>query len=210
MAVALFTIETLRNRLDQAVERYLVELRQLPVVTALVQGVPTREAYAGLLHAFALIEDVSAVAVTTAARTLGLKTYLGRKFRACAQGEVGHGDLARRDLVQMGCSVQDLTALARPYQTWLVEAAITKPYLLLGHTYLFEVTSARFFPTVPPLPFSHDYIRVHADLDPRHAVILGRTVDHMERYFHAAQQKAILAFAEESRHRYLSLLTRLV
>ena len=96
-------MEKLESLLDIEVKTYLQRVKNKEEVRDLVSGNLTRETYARFLFTFYIIEFLSQRAVNLASiNTKDSDPYLSKRFHSCAQGELGHAEIALRDLKDLG------------------------------------------------------------------------------------------------------------
>ena len=92
-------MEKLESLLDIEVETYLRRVKDKEEIKDLVSGNLSRETYARFLFTFYIIEFLSQRAVNMASiNTKDSDPYLSKRFHSCAQGELGHAEIALRDL----------------------------------------------------------------------------------------------------------------
>ena len=194
-------MEKLESLLDAEVEAYLQRVKDRDEVKDLVSGNIDRKTYARFLLTFYVIEHISQRAVNMAGiNTKDSNPYLSRRFHSCAQGELGHAEIALRDLRDLGEDEPDPMSLetAGEYDGFLQKAAEEFPPAVLGHSYLFENVSGLLFPEVKPLPHPSAFIEVHAREDPAHSVAIKKTVRKVERTLDEREIERIVEFSRKS------------
>ena len=194
-------MEKLESLLDAEVEAYLQRVKDRDEVKDLVSGNIDRKTYARFLLTFYVIEHISQRAVNMAGiNTKDSNPYLSRRFHSCAQGELGHAEIALRDLRDLGEDEPDPMSLetAGEYDGFLQKAAEEFPPAVLGHSYLFENASGLLFPEVKPLPHPSMFIEVHAREDPAHSVAIKKTVRKVERTLDEREIERIVEFSRKS------------
>lgn len=194
-------MERLESLLDAEVKTYLRRVRDKEETKNLVSGNLTRETYARFLFTFYIIEFLSQRAVNMASiNTKDSDPYLSRKFHSCAQGELGHAEIALRDLKDLGEKVTNPFCLeiVREYDEFLQNAAERFPLAILGHSYLFENVSGLLFPELETVPEPATFIEVHAREDPAHSLAIKKTVRRIEKDLGEEEIEQIIRFSRES------------
>lgn len=191
----------LEEQLDNEVGNYIRKVEEMNEVQKLLSGDIDKPTYARFLKAFYTIEYISQRAVNMASiRTEDTHLYLSKRFHICAQGELGHAEIALRDLREMGENFDSLdkSPLISEYDRLLQEEADSFPFSILGHSYLFENVSGQMFPRNKPLNYPSKFIEVHAKEDPGHSRAIRRTVRNIEKELTDEQTEKIIDFTRKS------------
>ena len=194
-------MEKLESLLDIEVETYLHRIKDKEEIKDLVSGNLTRKTYARFLLTFYIIEFLSQRAVNMASiNTRDSDPYLSKRFHSCAQGEIGHAEVALRDLKDLGEKEVNPFCLeiVREYDEFLQNAAEQFPLAILGHSYLFETVSGLLFPEIETVPDPSTFIEVHAKEDPVHSMAIKRTVRKVEETLSQEDIERIVQFSRES------------
>lgn len=194
-------MEKLESLLDIEVETYLQRVKNKEEVKDLVSGNLTRESYARFLLTFYIIEFLSQRAVNMASiNTKDSDPYLSKRFHSCAQGELGHAEIALRDLKDLGEKEINPFCLkiVREYDEFLQNAAEQFPLAILGHSYLFENVSGLLFPELETVPDPSTFIEVHAKEDPAHSLAIKKTVRRIEKDLGEEKIEKIVRFSRQS------------
>ncbi len=194
-------MEKLESLLDIEVETYLRRVKDKEEIKDLVSGNLTRETYARFLLTFYIIEFLSQRAVNMASiNTQDSDPYLSKRFHSCAQGELGHAEIALRDLKDLGEKEINPFCLeiVREYDEFLQNAAENFPLAILGHSYLFENVSGLLFPELETVPDPSTFIEVHAKEDPAHSLAIKKTVRRIEKDLGEEKIEKIVQFSRES------------
>ncbi len=194
-------MEKLESLLDIEVKTYLQRVKNKEEVKDLVSGNLTRETYARFLFIFYVIEFLSQRAVNMASiNTKDSDPYLSKRFHSCAQGELGHAEIALRDLKDLGEKQINPFCLeiVREYDEFLQNAAEDFPLAILGHSYLFENVSGLLFPELETVPEPSTFIEVHAKEDPAHSIAIKKTVRRIEKDLGEEKIEKIIKFSRES------------
>jgi hypothetical protein len=194
-------MEKLESLLDIEVEIYLQRVKSKEEVRDLVSGNLNRETYARFLFTFYIIEFLSQRAVNMASiNTKDSDPYLSKRFHSCAQGELGHAEIALRDLRDLGEKEINPFCLevVREYDEFLQNAAEQFPLAILGHSYLFENVSGLLFPELETVPDPSTFIEVHAKEDPAHSLAIKKTVRRIEKDLGEEKIEKIVQFSRES------------
>ena len=194
-------MEKLESLLDIEVETYLRRVKDKEEIKDLVSGSLTRETYARFLFTFYIIEFLSQRAVNMASiNTKDSDPYLSKRFHSCAQGELGHAEIALRDLKDLGEKEINPFCLeiVREYDGFLQDAAEQFPLAILGHSYLFENVSGLLFPELETVPDPSTFIEVHAKEDPAHSLAIKKTVRRIEKDLGKEKIEKIVQFSRES------------
>ena len=194
-------MQKLESLLDIEVETYLRRVKNKEEIKDLVSGNLTRETYARFLFTFYIIEFLSQRAVNMASiNTKDSDPYLSKRFHSCAQGELGHAEIALRDLKDLGEKETNPFCLkiVREYDEFLQNAAEQFPLAILGHSYLFENVSGLLFPEVETVPDPSTFIEVHAKEDPAHSLAIKKTVRRIEKDLGREKIEKIVQFSRES------------
>ena len=194
-------MEKLESLLDIEVETYLRRVKDKEEVKDLVSGKLSRKTYARFLFAFYIIEFLSQRAVNMASiNTKDSDPYLSKRFHSCAQGELGHAEIALRDLKDLGEKETNPFCLeiVREYDEFLQNAAEQFPLAILGHSYLFENVSGLLFPELETVPDPSTFIEVHAREDPAHSLAIKKTVRRIEKDLGKEKIEKIVRFSRES------------
>lgn len=174
----------LEQHLDKEVENYLEIVESKPEVKKLQNGSISSDIYRKFLKTFYIIECLSHKAVKRASqKTASFDPYLSKRFHLCAQGELGHAEIALKDLSNLGEKDFELNnkQIVDEYDNFLQKHADNYPLGILGHSYLFENVSGILFPKGKPIDFPSKFIEVHAKEDPRHSQAIKKTVRHIEK-----------------------------
>ncbi len=191
----------LESLLDIEVEDYLRRVKDREETKKLVSGDLDRETYVRFLLTFYIIEFLSQRAVNMASvNTKDSDPYLSKRFHSCAQGELGHAEIALRDLKDLGEKKINPFCLeiVREYDGFLQDAAERFPLAILGHSYLFENVSGLLFPEVNTPPGPSTFIEVHAKEDPIHSVAIKKTVRRIEKDLGEEKIEEIIRFSRKS------------
>ena len=194
-------MEKLESLLDIEVETYLRRVKDKEEIKNLVSGNLTRKTYARFLFTFYIIEFLSQRAVNMASiNTKDSDPYLSKRFHSCAQGELGHAEIALRDLKDLGEKEINPFCLeiVREYDEFLQNAAEQFPLAILGHSYLFENVSGLLFPELEKVPEPSTFIEVHAKEDPAHSLAIKKTVRRIEKDLGKEKTEKIVQFSRES------------
>lgn len=194
-------MEKLESLLDIEVETYLRRVKDKEEIKDLVSGNLSKKTYARFLLTFYIIEFLSQRAVNTASiNTENSDPYLSKRFHSCAQGELGHAEIALRDLKDLGEKEVNPFCLeiVREYDEFLQNAAEQFPLAILGHSYLFENVSGLLFPEIEAVPDPSMFIEVHAKEDPVHSMAIKRTVKKIEEALSTEDIERIVQFSRES------------
>ncbi|MGH7885026.1 MAG: hypothetical protein ACRENO_04950 [Thermodesulfobacteriota bacterium] len=194
-------IEKLESILDNEVNKYLTEIKEKKEVKDLVSGEIEKDTYVKFLKTFYLIEFLSQRAVNMASIYTEEKyPYLSKKFHSCAVGELGHAEIALKDLKDMGEDIDDpfKNSLVKEYDRFLQKEAENFPLSILGHSYLFENVSGTLFPESGDISFPSRFIKVHAKEDPGHSIAIKRTVRNIEDNLDQHEIEKIIQFSRKS------------
>ena len=194
-------MEKLESLLDIEVEIYLRRIKDKEEIKDLVSGDLTRKTYARFLLTFYIIEFLSQRAVNMASiNTKDSDPYLSKRFHSCAQGELGHAEVALRDLKNLGEKEVNpfCSEIVREYDEFLQNAAEQFPLAILGHSYLFENVSGLLFPKLETVPNPSMFIEVHAKEDPAHSQAIKKTVRRIEKNLGEEDVEKIVQFSRES------------
>ncbi len=205
-------MEKLESLLDIEVETYLRRVKDKEEVKNLVSGNLSRKTYARFLFTFYIIEFLSQRAVNMASiNTKDSDPYLSKRFHSCAQGELGHAEIALRDLKDLGEKEINPFCLeiVREYDEFLQNAAEQFPLAILGHSYLFENVSGLLFPELETVPDPSTFIDVHAKEDPAHSLAIKKTVRRIEKDLGKEEIEKIVQFSRESGDYLMRLLDSL-
>lgn len=191
----------LEAELDNEVNSYLERVEKMEEVQQLLSGEIGKDTYIRFLKTFYTIEHLSQRAVNMASiRTEDTHLYLSKRFHICAQGELGHAEIALRDLNDLGEKFDSLdsSSLIHQYDQLLQKEAQTFPYSILGHSYLFENVSGIMFPRNKPIAFPSKFVQVHAKEDPGHSRAIKRTVRNVEKDLTDEETDKIISFTRKS------------
>lgn len=194
-------MENLERALDNEVNGYLQQIRDMDDVRALISGEVEKDTYVKFLKTFYLIEFLSQRAVNMASINLEDKDpYLSKKFHSCAIGELGHAEIALRDLKDLGEDIDNPfeSSVVSEYDRFLQEGAEDFPLAILGHSYLFENVSGILFPESAELGYPSKFIEVHAKEDPGHSLAIKRTVRNIEEKLDEEEVEKIIQFSKKS------------
>ena len=194
-------MSTLEQSLDREVDSYLKLIESKPEVKNLQNGTVSLNIYRKFLKTFYIVEHLSHKAVTKAGqKTASLDPYLSKRFHLCAKGELGHAEIALKDLSDLGEKDFELSnrQTVDEYDDFLQKHADNYPLGILGHSYLFENVSAILFPRGEPLDFPSKFIEVHAKEDPGHSQAIKKTVRHVEKGLSDDDIKKIIGITRES------------
>ena len=205
-------MEKLESLLDIEVETYLRRVKDKEEVKDLVSGNLSKKTYARFLFTFYIIEFLSQRAVNMASiNTKDSDPYLSKRFHSCAQGELGHAEIALRDLKDLGEKEINPFCLeiVREYDELLQNAAEQFPLAILGHSYLFENVSGILFPELETVPEPSTFIEVHAKEDPAHSLAIKKTVRRTEKDLGEEEIEKIVQFSRKSGDYLMRLLDSL-
>lgn len=191
----------LEEQLDIEVNNYIQKVEGMDEVRQLLSGEIDRTTYTRFLKAFYTIEYLSQRAVNMASiRTEDKHLYLSKRFHICAQGELGHAEIALKDLRDMGVEFDSLgnSPLVDEYDKLLQKEADNFPFSILGHSYLFENVSGKMFPRNKQLGFPSKFVEVHAKEDPGHSRAIRRTVRNIEKELTEEETDKIVDFTRKS------------
>lgn len=192
---------SLEKELDREVEQYLTKVEGMDEVKKLLSGEIGKDTYKKFLKTFFTIEYLSQRAVNMASiNTEKSNLYLSKRFHICAQGELGHAEIALRDLKELGEDFNSLenTALVKEYDRLLQNEAQRFPIAILGHSYLFENVSGKMFPKHKKLNFPSKFIEVHAKEDPGHSRAIRRTLRNVEKDLNNEKIDRVINFTRKS------------
>ncbi len=205
-------MEKLESLLDTEVKTYLRRVKEKKEVKDLVSGNISREIYARFLRTFYIIEFLSQRAVNMASiNTKDSDPYLSKRFHSCTQGELGHAEIALRDLKDLGEEEIHPFCLeiVREYDEFLQNAAEQFPLAILGHSYLFENVSGLLFPELHTVPDPATFIEVHAKEDPAHSLAIKKTVRRIEKDLGEKKIERIVSFSRQSGDYFMRLFDSL-
>ncbi|GJM14739.1 MAG: hypothetical protein DHS20C13_00660 [Thermodesulfobacteriota bacterium] len=206
-------MNSLEAKLDMEVIAYLSKVEDMPEVKALLSGSISIEDYTRFLKTFYIIEDISQRAVNLASEvTKEAHPYLSQRFDVCAKGELGHAEIALKDLEELGVGGGvDISEISEAveYDTLLQECAQKFPLGVLGHSYLFENASGVMFPKHKPIDFPSRFVEVHAKEDPGHSIAIKRTIRHIENDISPEDQTRMINFANKSGKYLLELFNNI-
>lgn len=194
-------MSNLECSLDNEVQKYLELLENIENVQILQSGSITLDIYKKFLKTFYFIEDLSQKAVNKAAKnTSESNPYLSKRFEFCAQGELGHAQIALQDLNDLGEEALESKNidLIDEYNEFLQKEADEYPLGILGHSYLFENVSGILFPKNKPLDYPSKFIEVHAKEDPAHSLAIKRTVRNIQDDLNQEDITHIIIFSKKS------------
>lgn len=194
-------MSNLECSLDNEVQNYLEILEKNENVQILQSGSITLDIYKKFLKTFYFIEDLSQKAVYKAAEnTSESNPYLSKRFEFCAQGELGHAQIALKDLNDLGEETLESNNkdLIDEYNEFLQKEADEYPLGILGHSYLFENVSGILFPKTSSLDYPSKFIEVHAKEDPGHSLAIKRTVRNIEEDLDNNDIARIINFSKKS------------
>lgn len=194
-------MEKLEAALENEVSNYLDELKKTDELKALISGGIAKDTYVRFLKTFYLIEFLSQRAVNMASVCLQDEDpYLSKKFHACAIGELGHAEIALKDLKDMNENIENPydNKVVKEYDKFLQEGAEDFPIAILGHSYLFENVSAILFNETAQVSFPSKFIEVHAKEDPGHSQAIKRTVRNIEEKLDDNEINKIIEFSRKS------------
>ena len=177
-------MSNLESRLDKEVNNYLQIVEGREEVKNLLSASIALDVYCNFLKLFYIIEYLSQKAVKKASEnTAQINPYLSKRFDLCARGELGHAEIALKDLSDLGETEFELKNkdLVDEYDEFLQREADEFPLGILGHSYLFENVSGILFPKNKPIDFPSKFIEVHAKEDPGHSIAIKKTVRNIER-----------------------------
>ncbi|MGI9533382.1 MAG: hypothetical protein ACR2NW_00385 [Thermodesulfobacteriota bacterium] len=194
-------MSNLESRLDEEVHSYLQIVETKEEVKELQSGNVTLTVYRKFLMTFYIIEYISQKAVKKASENTAQENpYLSKRFDLCAKGELGHADIALKDLSDMGEKDFELNnkQLVDEYDNFLQNEADEFPLGILGHSYLFENVSGLLFPKNKPLKYPSKFIEVHAKEDPGHSQAIKKTVRNIEAGITEDDIEKIIVFSRKS------------
>ena len=191
----------LESRLDEEVNNYLQIVKNKEEVQNLLDATITLDIYRNFLKTFYIIEYLSHKAVKKASEnTAQSNPYLSKRFDICAMGEMGHAEIALKDLSDLGDKDFELSnkQLVDEYDEFLQTEANEYPLGILGHSYLFENVSGILFPENKPLSYPSKFIEVHAKEDPGHSLAIKKTVRNIEADISEEDIEKIILFSRKS------------
>lgn len=194
-------MQKLEQLLDKEVDNYLKEIESREEVKGLLSGKISENIYKKFLKTFYFIEDLSQKAVKNASlNTAQSNPYLSKRFKMCAQGELGHAEIALEDLEKLGTYKSELerNTVLDEYDNFLQDAAENFPLGILGHSYLFENVSGILFNKNKSISYPSEFIEVHAKEDPGHSLAIKRTIRKIEDDFDEDQIQNIISFSRKS------------
>jgi len=194
-------MSNLECSLDNEVQNYLEILEKNENVQILQSGSITLTLYKKFLKTFYFIEDLSQKSVYKAAEnTSESNPYLSKRCECCAQGELGHAQIALKDLNDLGEETLESNNkdLIDEYNEFLQKEADEYPLGILGHSYLFENVSGILFPKTSSLDYPSKFIEVHAKEDPAHSLAIKRTVRNIEKDLDNNDIARIINFSKKS------------
>ena len=201
MFIIFFLMNKLEDLLDKEVENYLEMIEDKEEVKNLLSGNISEESYKKFLKTFYVIEYLSQRAVNMASiNTEESNPYLSKRFHKCAVGELGHAEIALKDLKNLGENKIDIsqTDIVEEYDSFLQEAAEDFPLGILGHSYLFETVSAILFNKDFSTNYPSKFIEVHAKEDPGHSIAIKRTLREVEKDIDETEITQIINFSNKS------------
>ncbi len=198
-------MKSLEKTLDCQVRDYVAKLEDMNEIKTLLSGEVSRKDYVRLLKTFYVIEHISQRAVLRASKkTQSQNPYLSKRFKLCAKGELGHAEIALKDLEDMneqgrvgGVDLANIP-FASDYDDFLQGEAGSFPLGILGHSYLFENASGIIFPKCKPLDYPSRFVEVHAKEDPAHSLAIKRTVRKVEAEISDRDLERIASFTNKS------------
>ena len=194
-------MNNLEELLDNEVNSYLQKMQDKEEVKSLLSGNISTEIYKKFLRTFYLIEFLSQRAVNMASIVIEDENpYLSKRFHSCAQGELGHAEIAMKDYKDMGgenFNPFDID-IVNEYDEFLQNTAEKFPIGILGHSYLFENVSGLLFPNHQSTNFPSKFIEVHAKEDPGHSLAIKRTVRNIENDLSDEEINKIINFSRKS------------
>jgi len=191
----------LEEELDREVDQYLKKVEGMEEVQELLSGKIGKDKYKKFLKTFYAIEHLSQRAVNMASiNTEKTNLYLSKRFHICAQGELGHAEIALKDLSELGgnCHLLENPEIVKEYDRLLQKEAEVFPLAILGHSYLFENVSGKLFPKHKKLKFPSKFIEVHAKEDPGHSRAIKRTLRNIEKDLSKDNVERIIDFTRQS------------
>ena len=201
-------MNSLESSLDKEVNIYLQIVEDREEVQNLQSASITSDIYCKFLKTFYIIEFLSQKAVKKASEnTAHVNPYLSKRFDLCAKGELGHAEIALKDLSDLGEKEFELNNknLVDEYDEFLQREADEYPLGILGHSYLFENVSGILFPKNKPLNFPSKFIEVHAKEDPGHSQAIKKTVRNIEAQISDEDIEKIILFSRKSGEYLLKL-----
>ena len=201
-------MDNLEKNLDREVNSYLQIVESNPEVQKLQNGSITSDVYSKFLKTFYVVEYLSHKAVKKASeKTTNSHPYLSKRFDLCAKGELGHAEIALKDLSDLGETDLELNnkQIVDEYDDFLQRHADDYPLGILGHSYLFENVSGILFPKNKPLNFPSKFIEVHAKEDPRHSQAIKRTVRKIEKDISVNDIERIISITRKSGNHLLKV-----
>ena len=205
-------MSSLEGLLDKEVTEFVDKIENLDEYQELRNKNISNENYIKFLSSFYIMESLSADAVNKASEnTRDTYPYLSRRFDYCAEGERGHADVAMEDLKAMGVQELHVDELAKVknYRKFLLNGADEFPAQIIGHSYLFENSSAIIFPKQSEIDKPFKFIKLHADEDPGHSVAIKKTIRKIEPNLNEEEKKQIVEFSHRSAEFYLEILEQL-
>ena len=191
----------LEELLDEEVKSYLNKVKRKKEVKSLISGNIGKCTYEKFLKTFYIIEFLSQRAVNMASVVTEKDApYLSKRFHSCAQGELGHAEIALKDFKDMGGeSINPFEIeIVNKYDEFLQDTAVNFPLGILGHSYLFENVSGLLFPDHQSTEFPSKFIEVHAKEDPGHSLAIKRTVRNIEKDLDEEEITKIIDLSKQS------------
>ena len=194
-------MSSLEGLLDREVSLFIDRIEQLDEYQDLKNMNISNESYIKFLHSFYIMESLSADAVNKASEnTRDTDPYLSMRFDFCAEGERDHADIAIADLKAMGVTEfrADELNQVKKYRKFLLNGADEFPPQIVGHSYIYENSSAIIFARQSKINKPFKFIELHANEDPGHSIAIKRTVRKIEQNLSEDNKNRIADFARKS------------
>jgi hypothetical protein len=205
-------MSSLEGLLDREVDIFVNKIEKLDEYKDLRYNNISNTCYIRFLSSFYIMESLSADAVNKASEnTRDTDPYLSRRFDYCAEGERDHADVAIADLKAMGVKELHVDELnnVKNYRKFLLKGADEFPAQIIGHSYIFENSSAIIFPQQNKIEKPFRFIELHANEDPGHSLAIKRTVRKIEVNLSEVEKSRIAEFARKSGEFFLEIFEQL-
>jgi hypothetical protein len=204
-------MSNLEESLDKQVIEFISEVERLDEYKALHAGTISKQNYIRLLKTFYIMESISADAVNKASQnTKENDPYLSERFDFCAEGEIGHAEIALKDLRDMGIEKVETNGaqIVKDYDRFLQDGADNFPAQIVGHSYIFESASAVLFPKQEITDNPKRFVELHAKEDPGHSQAIRRTVRKIEPALSTEEKEKIVNFSKKSGRYFIDLFSQ--
>lgn len=205
-------MSSLEGLLDKEVSLFVDRIEKLDEYQELKNKSISNESYIRFLCSFYIMESLSADAVNKASEnTRDTDPYLSMRFDFCAEGERGHADIAITDLKAMGVKELHVDELneVKSYRKFLLQGADEFPPQIIGHSYIYENSSAIIFTQQSKLDKPFKFIEVHANDDPGHSLAIKRTVRKIEQNLSDDKKNKVADFARKSGEYFFEIFEQL-